>query len=83
MLCRTGAIGLDPESVKTLRQARIDALREHNYCEFFKRASTELIANRTTLYRRVVNEIEIGNIDGMYGELCKKRPRYVIRDRDE
>ena len=83
MLCPTGAIEFDPESVKARRQARIDALREHNYFEFFKRASTELIANRTTLYRRVVSEIEIGNVDGMYTERYSKRPRYVIRDRDE
>ena len=81
MLCPTGAIEFDPKSVEAHRQPRIDGLRERNYFEFFKRASAELIANRSTLYRRVVKEIETGNIDGMYGEPYSKRPRCVIRDR--
>jgi len=82
MLCPTGAIEFDPKSVKAHRQPRVDGLRQRNYFEFFERARTELIGNRTTLYRRVVREIEIGNIDRMYGELYSKRPRYVIRTRD-
>jgi flavodoxin/Fe-S-cluster-containing hydrogenase component 2 len=81
MLCPTGAIEFDPKSVEAHRQPRVDGLRQRNFFEFFERASTELIANRSTLYRRVVNDIELGNINGMYGERYGKRPRYVIRDR--
>jgi flavodoxin/Fe-S-cluster-containing hydrogenase component 2 len=82
MLCPTGAIEFDAKSVKTRRKLRVDGLRQRNYVEFFKRTTTKLMANRTTLYRRLVKKIEVGNIDGMYGERYSKRPRYVIRDRD-
>jgi flavodoxin/Fe-S-cluster-containing hydrogenase component 2 len=82
MLCPTCAIEYEPKSVKAQRQSRVEGLQQRNYFEFFKRANTELIGNRTTLYRRVVKEIEVGNIEGMYGELYGKRPRYIIRGRN-
>jgi len=80
MLCPTGAIEFDPESVESQQQARVESLYRRGYPEYFERAKTELIDNRSTLYRMLVDKVEIGNINTMYGEAHSKRPRYVIRD---
>lgn len=82
MICPTGAIEFDPKGVEARRQPRIDALNGRNYSEFFVKAKTELVGNRSTLFRMLVDKVEIGNIDKMYGEAYSKRPRYVIRDLD-
>lgn len=82
MLCPTGAIEADLESVASRRKGRIENFIQRKYPEFFERAKTELIDNRCTLYRMLVSKVEIGNIEGMYGKAYSKRPRYVIRKND-
>ncbi len=82
MLCPTGAIEFDPKSVEARRKPRIDALKSRNYHQFFERAKKELLLNRTTTFRMLADRVEIGNLEGMYGETYRKRPRYVIRKRD-
>ena len=80
LICPTGAIEIDPESVERRRKVWLStAPLRRNYPKDFERAKTELIDNRGTLYRMLVNNVEIGNIDKMYGEAYSKRPRYVIR----
>jgi len=81
MVCPTGAIEFDPQSVESRKKPVIERLYERQYPEFFEKAKTERISNRTTLYRMLVDKVEIGNLDQMYEEALRKRPRYVIRDR--
>jgi len=54
-------------------------LLQRKYPEFFEKAKTELIDNRSTLYRMLVDRVEIGNMLTMYEEFLDKRPRYIIR----
>ena len=79
MLCPTGAIEADPASVKAHQQGTIEMLLQRKYPEFFEKAKTELIDNRSTLYRMLVDRVEIGNMLTMYEEFLDKRPRYIIR----
>ena len=82
MLCPTGAIEIDKGRVKSRRKTRIETIYNRKYPEFFERAKTELISNRSTLYRMLVDKVEIGSIHEMHGEAYRKRPRYVIRERN-
>ena len=82
MLCPTGAIEFGSEGVAARKKARVEGMLGRQYPEFFERAKTEIIGNRSTFYRALVDKVEIGNIDTMYGEAYSKRPRYVIRGRD-
>ena len=77
MICPTGAIEPDSVSVEAWRKVRVEGLRSRKYPEFFERAKTELLDNRSTLYRPLAGKVEIGNIREMYGEAYRKRPRLV------
>ncbi len=80
VLCPTGAIDIDPESEELQREVIPARFIRYKYPEFFERAKAELIDNRRTLYRMLVDKVELGNYDKLYREAWNKRPRYVIRD---
>jgi len=82
MQCPTGSIKIDSTNLEPQRNVRLESFEWRKYAEFFETAKTKLIGNRSTLYRMLVDKVEIGNIHQMYGETFRKRPRYVIRDRD-
>ena len=84
-ICPTGAIEWDLAANSELWEPRRRARAERDFgCkfpEFYERAKTELLANRSTLYRQLVDKLVFCNIGTPYGEPYNKRPRYVIRDR--
>ncbi|MFC1915545.1 EFR1 family ferrodoxin [Chloroflexota bacterium] len=79
MLCPTGAINIktDAKSIEHHRKSLLEYCQRTRYPEFFERAKTELIGNRGTLYRMLVDNVEIGNSDELYGETHRRRPRYI------
>ncbi|MFH1169697.1 MAG: EFR1 family ferrodoxin [Chloroflexota bacterium] len=81
MVCPTGAIEIDPQSAERQRRVRLKYFDKARYDRFFDRAKTELIDNRTTLYRQLADKVEIGNTHEMFAAHQRKRPRYIIRDR--
>ena len=62
LICPTGAIAFDAQSLEAKRKAVIESLYRRNYPDFFEKAKTELLDNRSTLYRMLVDKVEIGNI---------------------
>jgi flavodoxin/ferredoxin len=82
VICPTGAIEIHPDCVEPQRKRRMEIFRSRRYPEFFERAKTELFGNRSTLYRMLVDRVDLGNQDTMFGGIHAKRSRYVIRDHD-
>ena len=61
-ICPSGAIEFDPLSLAAKRKAVVESLHRRKYMEFFEKAKTDLLDNRSTFYRMLVNKVEIGNI---------------------
>jgi len=74
-ICPIGAIQYAEGWMESLWNFVIELQRTNRYVEWYKRAETELIDNRATLYRRLGGEVEIGNPDKAYYKVYPKRPR--------
>ena len=74
--CPTGAIQIDPACIEPQRKRMMEMFRIRKYPEFFEVAKTKLIGNRSTLYRMLVDKVELCSLDTMYGGAHAQRPRY-------
>jgi len=74
-ICPTGAVNYAEGWMESLSDFVTDLQRTNRYVEWYQKAETELIDNRSTLYRRLGGEVEIGNPDKVYYRVYPKRPR--------
>ena len=81
MICPFGAIEINSKDIEAQYNSRLRYLINQKYPEFFEKAKTAIIDNRSTLFRPLSGEMKLGNIKEFYGEAYRKRPRYVIHNR--
>lgn len=74
-ICPTGAINYAEGWMESLWNFVTELQRTNRYVEWYEKAETELIDNRSTLYRRLGGDVEIGNPDRAYYRVYPKRPR--------
>ncbi len=76
-ICPTGAIQIDGDFAEKRWKIALAGFKENSYPEFFQRAQTESIRNRSTLYRKLT-EIDLINPEKMYNKVQSKKPRFII-----
>lgn len=76
-ICPTGAIEIDEDFVEKRWRIALAGFKENGYPEFFRRAQTEIIGNRGTLYRKLA-EVDLANPEKIYNKVASKRPRFII-----
>ncbi|MBI5967283.1 MAG: flavodoxin domain-containing protein [Deltaproteobacteria bacterium] len=76
-ICPTGAIEINGDFIEKRWKIAAEGFKERGYPEFFQRAKTELIGNRSTLFRKL-NEVDLNDPAKIYNRVRFQRPRFII-----
>ena len=80
-ICPYDAINFNERSIESVAELSSRLKKQYIYPEYFVRAKTELIGNRSTLYRQLVYPVTIDNLDAIFYKTQSQRPRYVVKPR--
>lgn len=79
-ICPNGALNFPEGYLPFMSQFFFDLVHRYEYPTWFKKAESELIENRGTLYRRVGREVDIEDPERAAYKVNPHRPRVTLSD---